>query len=59
MSRAEIETKFHAIVGEIADDQRRVALAEAAAEISDAPSVDRVAALLAERPQTSVKSDQA
>ena len=59
LSRAEIESKFHAIVGEVSDDQRRVALAEAAAGIADAPSVDRLAAPLAERPKTSTRSDQA
>jgi 2-methylcitrate dehydratase PrpD len=59
LSQAEIERKFHAIVGEVADDQRTVALAEAAAEIADAPSVDRLAALLAERPNAPATSDQA
>jgi len=59
LSRAEIESKFHAIVGEVSDDQRRVALAEAAAGIADGPSVDRLAAPLAERPKTFTRSDQA
>lgn len=59
LSQAEIDDKFQAIVGEIADDQRGETLARAAATIFEAPSVDQLAALLAEKPKTMKRNDQA
>ena len=57
MSQADIDRKFQDIVGEVADDQRRDALIAAASTIVDAPSVDRLAAILAMRPKTATKDD--
>ena len=57
LPQADIESKFHEIVGEVADEQRRAALATAATTIFDADSVDDLAALLAARPRTSVKGE--
>ena len=59
LSREEIERKFHDIVGEVADGSRRRALAEAAATIADAPSVDRLTGLLAAMPRTATDDNQA
>lgn len=50
LSHADIESKFHEIVGEVADRERRESLARAAATIFDADSVDELAALLAQKP---------
>ncbi|MEQ9639119.1 MAG: MmgE/PrpD family protein [Alphaproteobacteria bacterium] len=46
LSQAEVEAKFDALVGAVADDGRRQALKVAAADVLDAPSVDVLAALL-------------
>ncbi len=59
LSTSDIESKFKEIVGEVADDQRCAALARAAMTIFEAPSVDRLAALLAEKPKTVNRNDQA
>jgi len=59
LPQEDIDSKFHEIVGEVADDRRREALAEAAATIFDAPSVDRLASLLAARPKTATTRDRA
>jgi 2-methylcitrate dehydratase PrpD len=59
LPQADVEGKFHEIVAEVADEQRRAALATAAAAVFDADSVDDLAALLAEKPKTSAKSGQA
>lgn len=57
MPKAAIDGKFHDIVGEVADDPRRAALASAAAAIYEASSVERLAALLAVRPKTMMSND--
>ncbi len=50
LSGAEIETKFRSIVGEVADQSRTDRLAEAAASIHEAASVEALAALLGQAP---------
>jgi len=57
LPQANIDEKFHNIVGEVADDQRREALASAATAIFEASSVDRLAELLAVRPNTMGNND--
>jgi hypothetical protein len=57
LSQEEIDDKFDQIVGEVADDRRREALAEAATTVFQAPSVDRLAALLAARPKRVKRND--
>lgn len=57
LSRADIDSKFREIVGEVADEGRTEALAEAAA-VFDAPSVHQLAALLAARPKTMESSNR-
>lgn len=48
----EINRKFDAVVSEVADDARRKALADAAWSLADAPDVNALAALLAQKPTT-------
>ena len=59
LPKEEIDRKFDEIVGEVADDTRCSDLAEAAGTIVDAPSVERLASLLAIRPKTIARDNQA
>lgn len=51
LSRDEIDAKFHEIVGEVAGDERRQALAEAVWSLPDAKSVAPVSRLLGASPE--------
>lgn len=51
LSQADIENKFHSVVGEIAGEQRRAKLEEQARTIFEASSVETLITILAERSQ--------
>ncbi len=51
LSREDVDAKFHEIVGEVADESRRLALAEAARTLYEAESVKPLSSLLGAPPE--------